>query len=140
MKNWTLFPLLFLVACGPWVASLQPIVEGQLFPVVSAGRIDAGSVQETKAGGAAFSMSALKRRNCVWQRTEWFLGSRDGLKTPGITRYAGPPEFTTPGELTWDGVKVNLTPDQLLNNSLADVVHYCYTFGVPRLVRSKLYN
>ena len=98
------------------------LVEGKLYPVV--GELTVGNVRASEHSySTAFDSSAEKYRDCIWKRTDWYIGSRLGSAVKTTGGYSGPPALNLVGLLTWDGQYARMSRSELLTNSYSDVVH-----------------
>lgn len=126
MDRWGI-PLLVLTAAFlgslPSFAIIGGKLEGKVFPV--AGPAVIHEVYRFEDGWAYFSMSAKKRRDCNWRSTKFYLGDRESGNVPVAFEHLDKPTLRESGQHFWAHSRVQLTPDQLLERSHADVLHDC---------------
>jgi hypothetical protein len=101
------------------------VVEGRLFPVM--GPLTVYDPQPLPPPSYQFVWKgyADKLRDCRYIRTEWFLGKRGGQHVGVNMGYTDPPTVRLSGRLHWDGIRIALSPDEVLGNSYAMVYHRC---------------
>lgn len=100
-------------------------IEGRLFPVMGRLTIYDPEPFPPPDYRTRFRGRAVKRRNCEFVRVEWFLGPRDGAHVEVRFEYTDPPMLRATGEHAWNGILIHLSPDVVLSNSHADVLHRC---------------
>lgn len=135
MRN-TLWGCLALVALIPLSSPLVGRVDGWLFPV--AGPVAIEQINSYEDGWTYFSMSGPKHRECRWRSTKFFLGGRSGNNVPVPFEHLDKPEVRKIGDQYWPSSRIQLSPEQLLNSSHADVYHDCGWWLW--LTRTPLYN
>ena len=101
-------------------------IEGLFFPVTSKASVVEVIEYDEKEGWTYFSLEAEKHRNCVdWERTEWFYGSRNLGKVSVPFDHLTEPTLRKTGKQFWEINRVRMKPQDLMENSVADVYHYC---------------
>jgi len=100
------------------------LVEGKLYPVVGELTVTNPRARHHEYT-TEFDGSAEKYRDCVWKRTEWYIGSRQGSAVKTTGGYSGPPALNLVGRLTWEGQYARMSRSELLTKSYANVVHRC---------------
>lgn len=129
---WLSLVLLLAIPASPILGE----IEGRIWPVAGPANIEA--VDKFENGWTYFSMSAPKNRNCNWRSTKFFLGKRGNGNVPVAFEHLDPPQLRETGRHYWPSSRVQLTPEQLLSNAYADVLHVCGS-GV-WLTRTRFYN
>ena len=132
---WACFALL---ALAPLSSSVIEKVEGLFLPVVI--RAEIVEIYRVEEDYTYFSMRADKLRDCGWRETIFYLGTRNSriAVADPLFRHLGKPKSRGVGGLYWAENRTTMTPDQLLNNAHADVVHQCG--WRPWLTRTRFYN
>jgi len=106
---------------GTFVYSL---VEGYVDPVVTPMQISNPRVGPSQYD-VTFDGTAEKLRNCDWVESRWYIGERFELSVRTVWLFAGPPEVRSEGALAWRDQVAAMSPQELFQNSHADVVHRC---------------
>ena len=124
IKTWLgvfLLPAMFLLMEFEPIAAL----ETALSPVVKDGEFL--DIQEVNDLGIIVSGSAFKRRECGWEETLFYIGTRDGPHSRlRSARHLSPPIARPRGELYWEQMFLPVLAEQFLTgNFFADVVHTC---------------
>lgn len=103
-------------------------VEYYYNPVMIPGSYISG--RESSNGYSIISYNALKIRDCDWISTEWFFGNPDDKTNRlQVPMYHGEtPEIRETGEHLWEDTYVNLTIDEIINNSYGIATHSCNPF------------
>jgi hypothetical protein len=106
------------------VAYVYSWVEGYIDPVMT--RLEISNVRQ---GPTEFSITfdgtATKLRDCTWIETNWYIGERGDRSVRTDGDYSGRPRINGAGLLTWADQTVEMSPQELFQNSHANVVHQC---------------
>lgn len=116
---WLLLLLIAAVPASPIIGQ----IEGRVFPVAGPAVVE--EIDRFEDGWTYFSMSAPKRRDCNWRSTKFYLGDRSNGNVPVAFEHLDRPQVRGPGRQYWPSSRIQLSPDQLLNNAHADVAHTC---------------
>jgi len=103
----------------------MPVIEGLYWPVVTEIVITGRTVYPPPGHRYRYSGTAEKLRDCRYVSIEWYFGARGGDRVPVTVFFSDPPAVNKPGTLTWTGLIVSMEPENLEENSHADVIHRC---------------
>jgi hypothetical protein len=106
------------------VAYVYSWVEGYVDPVMSPMEISNARRGPTEFS-TTFDSASTKLRECVWLESNWYIGERGGPSVRTLWQFSGPPTIRTTGELEWLDQTVNMSPQELFQNSHANVIHQC---------------
>lgn len=87
-----------------------------------------------------WTATAWKNRDCDFRGLDWFLGSDVGRGPEVVAYFIDKPQERSTGLLEWDGLVIDLDPQQVLHNSHAFVDHTCRVLGIPVTVRTLFYS
>lgn len=121
MKNaaWLFLVVMLAIPASPILGE----IEGRIWPVAGPATIE--QIDRFEDGWTYFSMSAPKVRDCNWRATKFFLGKRRNGNVPVAFEHLDRPEIREMGGQYWPASRVQMTPEQLIENSYADVLHVC---------------
>lgn len=126
MSKWVLPLFVTLVVTLGSLPSLFVIasqLEAKYLPVAGPAVIE--EIDRFEEGWTYFSMSAPKHRECEWRGTKFFLGKRGNGSVPVPFEHLDMPQIRGVGHQFWAESRVQLTPDQLMQNAYANVHHSC---------------
>lgn len=114
---------------------IGPTIETSYFPVVD--RLNLLSVEEVVGDRARIFAEFNKLRDCEFIGIAWYKGKRDGnFERVPVTLMRMPGDNSSPTRplgLQRSGPWViGMTPDDLRNNSFADLFHKCHPFWTTR--------
>lgn len=113
--------LLVLAAFVPFlVTSVEPKVK----PVITPLQIT--SVEKIGPNTTRIKGNATRLRNCDFIQLNWYLGRRGGQVAKVRVAFEDKPQIRDEGHTEWEGIIVGLLPDQIINNSHANVVYRCW--------------
>lgn len=134
---WTAVAIWALVV-GALLMRFAPELEGKYFPVVDPSlRITA--IRADDGDGSIVSGTAFKARgecNFILGSLKWYLGTPERWVRVNAF-FTDPPEVRSGGWHSWSGLRVALSPSQVVHNSFATVEHDC---GAPWPVVSIYYQ
>jgi hypothetical protein len=100
-------------------------IEGRVDPVMGPLTFEDIRQVDGEEFAVRFDGVAEKFRVCDWVESRWYVGERFASSARTGWSWTGPPEVRLTGELVWDDMTVQMTPEQLLHDSHADTVHKC---------------
>tara|TARA_R110000737_G_scaffold153408_4_gene182677 strand:+ start:3479 stop:3967 length:489 start_codon:yes stop_codon:yes gene_type:complete len=100
-------------------------VEGYVDPVMGPLAVSGVRPIDDAQFAVEFDGAALKLRQCDWVESRWYIGERFEPSVRTLWTFTEPPAVRLTGELVWNDMTVQMTPEQLLHDSHADTVHKC---------------
>ncbi len=132
----------FFLLCVNFLLWVQPKLlgnlEGYLFPVLSDIELIDHKYDPPPEGlRHVWTGKAHRNRNCNFVDIEWYLGPRTGPKVQVISFFEDMPKLRNIGVHHWDALVIYLTPDDVVKNSHATIIHDC---GWPWLTRTPFHD
>lgn len=103
-----------------------PYVSGHFYPVVGNVEIDTKQVAFHGGQWTEIAGRADKLRDCEFVEIRWFLDQPGDLRVRAQVRFFEAAKSRREGDFTFGPWVVQLTDDQLLRQSSANVVHKCH--------------
>lgn len=133
MKHWKVWAdLLSISAIGVFLTvefgfPALGRLEGYLFPVVSEAELFDPRLDPPPSYRTIWRATATKLRDCAdFRGIKFYIGQRGSVRSQAVrSGFADKPQLRNKGELEWDGLWVYLIPEDVLENSYADVYHQC---------------
>jgi len=135
--NYTTLALLFGV-----LFMFAPALETKWFPAAAPMTLHQVALSDDGENTVFYGSSNRLRQDCNFVDIEWWLGSREGRHVPANLR-TGPPKVRGNGAFSFGPWIVDIIPtENFKENSYADAVHRCKTFGFPNfwLTRSRFWK
>ena len=101
-------------------------IEPSLRPIITPLQVESVEPYE---GGSRIVGGAERLRDCSFVDLHWYLG-REGEQSAAVSvSFLDKPQIREAGKTHWDGIVVNLSPSQIVNNSHAAVEYDCRPWG-----------
>lgn len=110
-----------------FASEYMPRIEGYFFHVVGQATLGDFTANPPPDYRYTWKASAEKHRDCDYIRGSitWYLGPKDGRRAQVGATFLDKPQIRGKGLLVWDGLQIDLNPEEVLNNSYATVRHQC---------------
>jgi hypothetical protein len=131
--NKALVTLALILATWVTIQPHLPDLEGYFFPVVEDTKIEVVEPDPEALNWSLIEGSSLKVRDCQFLGIKWYLGHPTFGTQTGF-RLLERSKRREPGRFSFGVWAVQLTPEQLTQNSMAVATHRCHPFWITRTV------
>jgi len=118
-------------------AALVPLAvttfEPKVAPIITPLKIESITAVD---GGSKIVGSAKRLRDCNFIELHWYVG-RDGEQSAAAeVKFLDRPQVRPLGKTHWNGIIVDLSPEEVISNSHAVVEYQCWGRSLPHTMQS----
>ena len=120
------------VSIGVLFVALVPLTvttfEPRVAPIITPLKIESITAVD---GGSKIVGSAERLRDCSFVELHWYIGRNGEQSAAAEIKFLDRPQVRSLGETHWNGIIVDLSPEEVISNSHAVVEYQCWGRSLP---------